>query len=63
MNEDGIAEIELALYLFFLSLSIVSFCKIDKHLKTEEQRELHDFKREWDKFTSRNIQRVYTKEE
>ena len=63
MNEKGIAEVEIAIYLFFLTLSFTSFVKIHHHLKIIEQRELHEFEREWNKFTPSNVQRIYKEEE
>ena len=62
MNEEGLAEVEIAIYLFFLTLSFTSFVKIDQHLKKVEQRDLYEFEREWNKFTPSNVQRVHQEE-
>jgi hypothetical protein len=63
MNQKGITEIEFALFLFFLTLSLVSFIKIDQHLSKVEQRDLHEFERNWNTFTPANVQRIYGQKE
>ena len=63
MNNKGIAQIELALFLFFLSLSLLSFCKLTINLQDIEKKDLDEFTREWNKFTTSKIQRVYKQEE
>ncbi|WP_157765784.1 hypothetical protein [Halobacteriovorax marinus] len=63
MSNRGSSELEVSIFLFALSLSFFSFVKISTYLRDIEQRDLNEFERKWNKFSSRTIQRVYKEKE